>query len=78
MNCLKHVPAQAGTEEGDSQGWGQESPRSVDPGYPRLCGSGALKLILEPLFEADFQSKSYGYRPKRPAHQAVNRVAQAR
>jgi RNA-directed DNA polymerase len=38
---------------------------------------GALKLILEPIFEADFQSGSYGYRPKRTAHQAVNQVAQA-
>jgi RNA-directed DNA polymerase len=38
---------------------------------------GALKLILEPIFEADFQSGSYGYRPKRTAHEAVARVAQA-
>ncbi len=38
---------------------------------------GALKLILEPIFEADFQPGSYGYRPKRTAHQAVQRVAQA-
>ena len=38
---------------------------------------GALKFILEPIFEADFQSGSYGYRPKRTAHQAVNRVATA-
>src|SRR3984885_10986394 len=38
---------------------------------------GALKLILEPIFEADFQSGSYGYRPKRTAHAAVSRVAQA-
>ena len=38
---------------------------------------GALKLILEPIFEADFQSGSYGYRPKRSAHNAVERVAQA-
>jgi RNA-directed DNA polymerase len=37
---------------------------------------GAAKLILEPIFEADFQPGSYGYRPKRTAHQAVNRVAQ--
>lgn len=35
---------------------------------------GALKLILEPIFEADFQPGSYGYRPKRTAHQAVQRV----
>ncbi len=38
---------------------------------------GALKLILEPIFEADFQPGSYGYRPKRTAHQAVDRVAGA-
>src|ERR1700682_2621817 len=38
---------------------------------------GALKLILEPIFEADFQSGSFGYRPKRTAHEAVDRVAKA-
>jgi RNA-directed DNA polymerase len=38
---------------------------------------GALKLILEPIFEADFQPGSYGYRPKRTAHEAVARVARA-
>src|SRR5499426_4560707 len=38
---------------------------------------GALKLILEPIFEADFQPGSFGYRPKKTAHEAVERVAQA-
>jgi RNA-directed DNA polymerase len=38
---------------------------------------GALKLILEPIFESDFQPGSYGYRPKRTAHEAVHRVATA-
>jgi RNA-directed DNA polymerase len=38
---------------------------------------GALKLILEPIFAADFQPGSYGYRPKRSAHDAVRRVADA-
>ncbi len=38
---------------------------------------GAGKLILEPIFEADFQDGSYGYRPKRTAHAAVGRVAEA-
>ena len=38
---------------------------------------GALKLILEPIFEADFQEGSYAYRPKRAAHEAVSRVAGA-
>ena len=38
---------------------------------------GALKLILEPIFEADLQAGSYGYRPKRTAHEAIDRVAEA-
>jgi RNA-directed DNA polymerase len=38
---------------------------------------GALKLILEPIFEADFQPGSYGYRPQRTAQQAVLRVEEA-
>ena len=38
---------------------------------------GALKLILEPIFEADFQPGSFGYRPKRTAHEAIQRVAEA-
>jgi RNA-directed DNA polymerase len=38
---------------------------------------GTLLLILEPIFEADFQLGPYGYRPKRKAQQAVERVAKA-
>ena len=38
---------------------------------------GALKLILEPIFEADFQPGSFGYRPKRSAQAAVKLVADA-
>src|SRR5580698_3653886 len=38
---------------------------------------GALKLVLEPVFEADFQPGSFGYRPKRTAHEAIRRVAEA-
>ena len=38
---------------------------------------GALKLIVEPIFEADFCDGSYGYRPKRTAHEAVARVDKA-
>lgn len=38
---------------------------------------GALKLILEPIFEADFQPGSYGYRPKRTAAQAIETVTVA-
>src|SRR4051812_7711421 len=38
---------------------------------------GAVKLILEPIFEADFQPGSFGYRPKKSAHAAIQRVSQA-
>lgn len=38
---------------------------------------GALKLILEPIFEADFKPGSFGYRPGRTTHEAVQRVAEA-
>src|SRR4030081_3210877 len=65
------------------------SPKGVKIG--RRCGAkferrltirdrvvqGALKLILEPVFEADFQPGSFGYRPKRTAHDAIKRVADA-
>src|ERR1700694_9111 len=47
---------------------------------PAICDrvvQGALKLILEPIFEADFQAGSYGYRPKKSAHAAVQRVSEA-
>ena len=38
---------------------------------------GAMKLILEPIFEADFQPGSFGYRPKKSAHTAIQRVKEA-
>ncbi len=34
----------------------------------------SLKLVLEPIFEADFYPCSYGFRPKRRAHDAVAEV----
>ena len=34
----------------------------------------SLKLVLEPIFEADFLPCSYGFRPKRRAHDAVAEV----
>jgi RNA-directed DNA polymerase len=34
----------------------------------------AVKLVLEPLFEADFDRDSFGFRPKRDAHQAIEAV----
>ena len=34
----------------------------------------ALKLVLEPIFEADFVPVSYGFRPMRRAHDAVAEI----
>ena len=37
----------------------------------------AVKLVIEPIFEADFCDTSYGFRPKKSAHDAVDDVAYA-
>jgi len=34
----------------------------------------SLKLVLEPVFEADFKSCSYGFRPNRRAHDAIAEI----
>jgi RNA-directed DNA polymerase len=36
----------------------------------------AVLLILEPIFEADFLDSSYGFRPGRNAHQAIDAIRQ--
>ena len=36
----------------------------------------ATKLVVEPIFEADFETDSYGFRPQRNAHQALTEVRQ--
>src|SRR5882762_2048904 len=36
----------------------------------------AVLLILEPIFEADFENCSYGFRPGRSAHQALRTIQQ--
>ncbi len=37
----------------------------------------AAKLVLEPIFEAGFDEAAYGYRPRRSAEQAIQRVQKA-
>jgi RNA-directed DNA polymerase len=34
----------------------------------------SLKLVLEPIFEADFKPCSYGFRPNRRAHDAISEI----
>jgi len=35
----------------------------------------AVKLVIEPIFEADFCANSYGFRPKKSAHDAIDDIA---
>ena len=34
----------------------------------------SCKMVIEPIFEADFEDQSYGFRPKRSAHDAVKKI----
>jgi RNA-directed DNA polymerase len=46
-------------------------------GIPRIrCRivQGAVKLVIEPILEAHFHESSFGYRPKRSAKEASNRI----
>ena len=71
-----YVPLRARKKEIPKAGGTQVRLLSI-PCIRDRAVQGALKLIVEPIFEADFQAGSFGYRPKRSAHQAVIRVADA-
>lgn len=46
-------------------------------GIPTLCDrvvQMAVKLVIEPLYEADFLPCSYGFRPRRSSHQAIHEI----
>jgi RNA-directed DNA polymerase len=71
-----YVPLPARKKEIPKDGGNKVRVLSIPAIRDRVV-QGALKLILEPIFDADFQSGSYGYRPKRSAQQALDRVAHA-
>ena len=52
---------------------GSKRPLSIPTIKDRVVQS-ALKLIIEPIFEADFEDCSYGFRPKRSSQQAALEV----
>jgi hypothetical protein len=56
----RHVSTHASSEEGNSKRGRNQSTSSLHSFYPRSRGPGGPKLILEPIFEADFQPGSYG------------------
>ena len=55
---------------------GGERPLGIPTVRDRVVQAAAV-LVLEPLFEADFQPCSYGFRPKKDAHQAVEAISRA-
>lgn len=52
---------------------GQRRPLGIPAVRDRVV-QAACKLVLEPLFEASFRPNSYGFRPKRSAHQALEAI----
>jgi RNA-directed DNA polymerase len=52
---------------------GGERPLGIPTIRDRVVQTAA-KLLLEPIFEADFDPDAYGYRPKRSAHGAIQKV----
>lgn len=55
---------------------GGERPLGIPNIRDRVVQTAA-KLLLEPLFEAGFVPDSYGFRPKRDAHQALDAIREA-
>src|SRR4051812_36980579 len=55
---------------------GQTRPLGIPTVADRVVMT-AVKVVLEPVFEADFQPVSFGFRPKRSAHQALEAVRRA-
>jgi RNA-directed DNA polymerase len=55
---------------------GKQRPLGIPTVRDRVA-QAAAKVVLEPIFEADFRESSYGFRPKRSAHQACERLRQA-
>ena len=52
---------------------GRQRPLGIPTVTDRVVQT-AVKLAIEPIFEADFQPNSYGFRPKRSSHQAIHRI----
>jgi RNA-directed DNA polymerase len=52
---------------------GGERPLGIPTIRDRVVQTAA-KLLLEPIFEADFDPNAYGYRPKRSAQEAIQKV----
>jgi RNA-directed DNA polymerase len=54
---------------------GRQRPLGIPTVKDRIVQTAVL-LVLEPIFEADFLDSSYGFRPGRNAHQAIDAMRQ--
>jgi RNA-directed DNA polymerase len=54
-------------------GRSERRPLGIPSVKDRVCQTAA-KLVLEPIFEAGFRGCSFGFRPKRSAHQALDEI----
>jgi len=54
---------------------GRQRPLGIPTVKDRIVQTAVL-LVLEPIFEADFLDSSYGFRPGRNAHQAIDAIRQ--
>ena len=52
---------------------GKKRPLGIPTVRDRVVQTATV-LVLEPIFEADFEECSYGFRPGRSAHQALERI----
>ena len=54
-------------------GTAERRPLSIPTVHDRIV-QAALKTVIEPVFEADFEPCSFGFRPKRAAHDALQLI----
>ena len=54
---------------------GQKRPLGIPSVRDRIA-QAAVKIVIEPIFEADFRPCSFGFRPKRSAHMAIEVIRQ--
>jgi len=58
------------------KGKGEKRPLGIPTIRDRVAQM-AVKLVIEPIFEADFCESSYGFRPKQSAHDAIDDISKA-